>query len=258
MAVVPGRAESLWTALVERAATGRHALLGMARHRGRHPARHRPHAGRVRPADGEPRAARAASASRRAAIRARRWSPGRSISGKAKRRMFLARVEGAAPRPGDPLFSEDLGDQASGMIVNAAPAPDGGSIVLAVVHAPSADGQHASISDPLTGALAALPAPALRRAVTCSYFIYYRGAARRRRAARRGRCHAAGARAGDRRRGPADAPRATIRRRGWRSTSPVRRRDPLRAQPRSGGRALRSRASAGGGCAAARRALRRS
>ena len=58
--------------------------------------------------------------------------------GKAKRRMFLARVEGPAPAPGDPLFSEDLGDQASGMIVNAAPAPEGGFDVLAVVHAPSA------------------------------------------------------------------------------------------------------------------------
>ena len=57
--------------------------------------------------------------------------------GKAKRRMFLARVEGAAPAPGDPLFSADLGDQASGMIVNAAPAPAGGFDVLAVVHAPS-------------------------------------------------------------------------------------------------------------------------
>ena len=58
--------------------------------------------------------------------------------GKAKRRMFLARIEGAEPQPGDPLYSEDLGDQASGMIVNAAPAPDGGHDVLAVVHAPSA------------------------------------------------------------------------------------------------------------------------
>jgi hypothetical protein len=57
--------------------------------------------------------------------------------GRAKRRMFLARIEGVAPQPGDPLFSADLGDQASGMIVNAAPAPDGGFDVLAVVHAPS-------------------------------------------------------------------------------------------------------------------------
>lgn len=58
--------------------------------------------------------------------------------GKAKRRMFLARVEDAAPAPGDPLYSEDLGDQASGTIVNAAPAPEGGFDVLAVVHAASA------------------------------------------------------------------------------------------------------------------------
>jgi folate-binding Fe-S cluster repair protein YgfZ len=58
--------------------------------------------------------------------------------GKAKRRMFLARVEDAAPAPGDRLYSEDLGDQASGAIVNAAPAPEGGFDVLAVVHAASA------------------------------------------------------------------------------------------------------------------------
>ncbi len=56
--------------------------------------------------------------------------------GKSKRRMFVARVEGAEPGAGDPLYSETLGDQASGMIVNAAPAPEGGYDVLAVVHAP--------------------------------------------------------------------------------------------------------------------------
>ncbi len=58
--------------------------------------------------------------------------------GKSRRRMFLAHVATGAPAPGDPLYSEDLGDQASGMIVNAAPAPDGGYDVLAVVAAPSA------------------------------------------------------------------------------------------------------------------------
>jgi len=56
--------------------------------------------------------------------------------GKPKRRMFIARVDGGEPAAGDPLFSEALGDQASGMIVNAAPAPEGGYDVLAVVHAP--------------------------------------------------------------------------------------------------------------------------
>jgi folate-binding protein YgfZ len=71
--------------------------------------------------------------------------------GKAKRRMLLARVEGAAPEPGDPLFSDDLGDQASGMIVNAALAPDGGFDVLAVVHAPSAAASTVHLGS-LTGA----------------------------------------------------------------------------------------------------------
>jgi folate-binding protein YgfZ len=51
--------------------------------------------------------------------------------GKVKRRMFLANV-GAAAAPGDELVAEDLGDQAGGTVVNAAPSPDGGCDVLAV------------------------------------------------------------------------------------------------------------------------------
>lgn len=58
--------------------------------------------------------------------------------GKSARRMFLARVEGAEPAAGDPLFSEALGDQASGIVVNVAPAPEGGHDVLVVVHAQGA------------------------------------------------------------------------------------------------------------------------
>jgi folate-binding protein YgfZ len=71
--------------------------------------------------------------------------------GKSKRRMFLARIDGAAPAPGDPLYSEELGDQASGVILNAAPAPDGGHDVLAVVHAPSAAASTVRLGS-LTGA----------------------------------------------------------------------------------------------------------
>jgi folate-binding protein YgfZ len=71
--------------------------------------------------------------------------------GKTKRRMLLAHIDGATPAPGDPLFSEDLGDQASGMIVNAAPAPGGGCDVLAVVHAPSAAASTVHLGS-LTGA----------------------------------------------------------------------------------------------------------
>ncbi len=52
--------------------------------------------------------------------------------GKLKRRMYLGHLDQAA-RPGDELFSADMGDQSCGMIVNAAPAPVGGHDVLAVI-----------------------------------------------------------------------------------------------------------------------------
>lgn len=69
--------------------------------------------------------------------------------GKIKRRMFLANIPQpavsssipAAPAisiaAGDELFSTDMGEQSSGMIVNAAPAPDGGFDVLAVIQTSS-------------------------------------------------------------------------------------------------------------------------
>lgn len=60
--------------------------------------------------------------------------------GKIKRRMVLANIRvppaSSTPPPvaaGDELFSTALGEQASGMVVNAAPAPGGGIDVLAVV-----------------------------------------------------------------------------------------------------------------------------
>jgi len=56
--------------------------------------------------------------------------------GKLKRRMFLANVAAAAAA-GDDLYSEDLGDQASGMVVNAEASPDGGHDLLAVVQTAS-------------------------------------------------------------------------------------------------------------------------
>lgn len=53
--------------------------------------------------------------------------------GKLKRRMYLAHVEAYdAPSPGDALFTPDMDGQASGMVVNAAPAPEGGFDLLAV------------------------------------------------------------------------------------------------------------------------------
>ncbi len=60
--------------------------------------------------------------------------------GKLKRRMFLAHVD-AEPVPGDSLYSTDLEGQASGTVVNVAPAPAGGFDLLAVVQVESANGQ---------------------------------------------------------------------------------------------------------------------
>jgi folate-binding protein YgfZ len=59
--------------------------------------------------------------------------------GKLKRRMFLANVPAEA-KAGDPLYSEDLGDQASGGVVNAEASPDGGYDLLAAVQTASREG----------------------------------------------------------------------------------------------------------------------
>ncbi len=60
--------------------------------------------------------------------------------GRLKQRMYLANLPAAAaPKPGDKLYSSSLGDQAAGMIVNAAPAPAGGHDVLAVMQIASAE-----------------------------------------------------------------------------------------------------------------------
>lgn len=55
-----------------------------------------------------------------------------------KRRMVRAKV--AAPAaPGDALYADNLPGQASGTVVNAAVAPDGGGELLAVVQIASLD-----------------------------------------------------------------------------------------------------------------------
>lgn len=58
--------------------------------------------------------------------------------GKLKRRMYLAHIDTTdTPQAGDELFSTDMEGQATGMIVNAAPAPSGGYDVLAVIQTSS-------------------------------------------------------------------------------------------------------------------------
>ncbi len=61
--------------------------------------------------------------------------------GKLKQRMYLARIDTAnPPHAGDKVFSSDLGAQAAGTIINAAPAPEGGYDALAVLQIESAAG----------------------------------------------------------------------------------------------------------------------
>jgi tRNA-modifying protein YgfZ len=82
--------------------------------------------------------------------------------GRLKSRAYLAHLDDrAAPQPGDPLYSDDFGGQASGTVVNAAPAPAGGHDVLAVIQVASADAGrvHWRAADGPALALRALPYP---------------------------------------------------------------------------------------------------
>ena len=78
--------------------------------------------------------------------------------GKVKRRMFRAHLEVEAA-PGDVLFSDDLGDQASGLVVNAQPAPDGGCDLLAVAQLGSHDSSTVRLKVPDGPALRFDPLP---------------------------------------------------------------------------------------------------
>ena len=78
--------------------------------------------------------------------------------GKLKQRMALAHTAASA-KAGDRLYSTELGDQAAGMVVNAAPAPEGGFDLLAVIQTSSfaANGLH--LASPDGPALKLLPMP---------------------------------------------------------------------------------------------------
>ncbi|MDA8127532.1 MAG: folate-binding protein [Betaproteobacteria bacterium] len=78
--------------------------------------------------------------------------------GKLKRRMFLAHVEAEAA-PGDSLYSADIDGQATGTVVNVAPAPDGGFDVLAVAQVESANTQTLHLKAADGPALALKPLP---------------------------------------------------------------------------------------------------
>jgi folate-binding protein YgfZ len=67
--------------------------------------------------------------------------------GKIKRRMFRAHLDVEAA-PGDSLYSDDLGDQASGLVVNAQPAPEGGYDLLAVAQLASRESSTVRLRSP--------------------------------------------------------------------------------------------------------------
>ena len=78
--------------------------------------------------------------------------------GKLRRRMFLANVAAQA-EAGDSLYSEDLGDQASGIVVNAESSPDGGHDLLAAVQTASREGSTVRLKSLSGPALRFLPLP---------------------------------------------------------------------------------------------------
>jgi hypothetical protein len=78
--------------------------------------------------------------------------------GRVKRRMFLANVAAGAAA-GDELYSEDLGDQASGMVANSEASPDGGHDLLAVVQTASRDSSTVHLKFPGGPVLRFLPLP---------------------------------------------------------------------------------------------------
>ena len=80
--------------------------------------------------------------------------------GKLKRRLHLANVRAdAMPAPGEELFSEGLGAQSAGTVVNAAPAPAGGFDVLAVVQTASAATAKVHLGSPSRDELHFRPLP---------------------------------------------------------------------------------------------------
>jgi folate-binding Fe-S cluster repair protein YgfZ len=63
--------------------------------------------------------------------------------GKLKRRMYRAHTDtDTRPRPGDEIFPNEADAQSIGKVVSAAPFPDGGYTLLAVLQITSAESGH--------------------------------------------------------------------------------------------------------------------
>jgi folate-binding protein YgfZ len=68
--------------------------------------------------------------------------------GRLKERLFAFRAAIAPPAPGTRLYGAAFGDQASGIVVNSAPDPDGGSRFLAVTQIESANAGAIAVGAP--------------------------------------------------------------------------------------------------------------
>jgi folate-binding protein YgfZ len=79
--------------------------------------------------------------------------------GRLKERLFAFHVTGEVPAPGAPLFNAAFGEQACGTVVNAAPTPNGGADLLAVVYWSALDTGplHVGAADGRTLSARALP-----------------------------------------------------------------------------------------------------
>jgi hypothetical protein len=68
--------------------------------------------------------------------------------GRLKERLVLAHLDVAPPPPGERVYSAGFGEQACGTIVNAAPAPEGGSDLLAVIQIAANENGDAHLASP--------------------------------------------------------------------------------------------------------------
>jgi len=78
--------------------------------------------------------------------------------GRLKERMHLFHADGAIPPPATRLYGAVFGDQACGTVVDAAPAPDGGCDLLAVLQLTALEGA-LHLAAPDGPAMALLPLP---------------------------------------------------------------------------------------------------
>ena len=81
-----------------------------------------------------------------------------------KKRMAVAHVDGAAPTPGQSVYSRAFGEQSAGTVVNAAPAPDGGFDFLVVAQIESLRDGDLRLGSPDGAPIAIRSQPALETA----------------------------------------------------------------------------------------------